>query len=60
MSPVYGICPACKLYDCKCGNEPPEATERTTVQHGAIERLNPRDLEADGTPRDYREPQEKP
>jgi hypothetical protein len=41
-------------------NEPPEALERATGQRGAIEWMNPRDLEADGTPRDYREPQEKP
>jgi hypothetical protein len=26
----------------------------------APEWMNPRDLEADGTPRDYRDPQEKP
>jgi hypothetical protein len=48
------------LNDLKWSNEPPAATERATGQRGAIEWMNPRDLEADGTPRDYRDPQEKP
>jgi hypothetical protein len=40
-------------------SEPPEATSQASGQPGAIEWMNPRDLEADGTPRDYRDPQEK-
>jgi hypothetical protein len=37
-----------------------ESISRYLKRHPDLEWMNPRDLEADGTPRDYRDPQEKP